>query len=236
MLIIIQEPDVEIAESDLSTSWIAANILRECSINPMPTARLNRGMLSPELYRIAATTDSSLECFIATVWMYESMAVVCTTKFDPALTSSGLNKPHYREHRRRSKVLFRCRIDPVCYRLYQALFCYNKRQYDRCITLVQKSKDTISTLRSVYRWNLSQEMYTEAGGEELPLPAIMRRAVIDLVRVGKDRPFPDFNIEIYSCPVSAQKLAIAIPPLVFALFLQCLSYTNSDISKRETRL
>ena len=162
------------------------------------------------------------------MWLYEAMAVVCTTESDQTRASAGWDRPCYRDQRRRLKTLYRCRTDPVCYRLYQALFCYRNGQYDRCITLVQKSKDTISTLRSVYRWNLGQEMYTEAGGEELPLPAIMRTAVIDIVRVGKDRLIPELYIEIYSCPVSvrAQKLAIAVPPLVFALFLQYLSYNQ----------
>ena len=83
MLVILNEPDVEVVESGLSESLIATNVLQECSVNTMPTERQHRGILSPELYRIAATTDNSLECFVATVWLYEAMAVVCTTEFDP---------------------------------------------------------------------------------------------------------------------------------------------------------
>ena len=172
------------------------------------------------LEQLMHTTNNSLESFLTRSWLHSTLTDVCMTKPSHKSYHKGCNKIHYSKFVQKLRVLNRCRRDPVCHCLYQAMVCYNVGKYTQTLRLVEMTKDVIFSQGIIYIERVGVKQYRDAGGADLPIETVIKKSFYYKL---DNESIHDYYIERY-CNGCRQLQCVNIPPAICLLFLQYLCY------------
>ena len=185
---------------------------------------LNDEILALQLYRTMSTTRSCLKQYITSIWLKRSMTQISVFRSSHALSRDKCNKSHYENHMQRMKVLNRCRADPVCHFVYQAMACYNIRMYSQSLKLVQLAKEELCSQSSIYL-PIAYTRRDRQRDDHLPIESRMRKCIMDVVKVQK-LDLPELYIESHCDKNIIIRNSLPIFPMVCVLFLQFLCHSK----------
>ena len=219
-----------ILPSEPSKSWIALNIIGE-SYNQLYMyfeSRTDANYISLRcnlLHQFATTTKDIHQIFLLRNWLRRSLLKICMSENNDISAKAGCNRSHYNSISERLKVLQRFGVDTVSRNLYQTMLCYKAEKCNQALRLVQLSKEKILAPGSIYfargRY-VTPARYRRAGGENLPIVAMLRRHIINDIAVENDQWISELYIESHSLNESYVTMTFTIPPIICTFFLQYL--------------
>ena len=215
--------------SEPSKSWIALNIMAELHNNRSKIFVQGRdkciGIRCILLHQFAITSSDSHEKFLLRSWLGRTLIPICMSESTDMSAHGKFNRSHYISLTRRLNVLQRFAIDSVNHILHQAILCYNAGKFNQALRLVQLSKEKLSAPVSIYFGRdrqVTATRYRQAGGENVPIEAILRRHIIIDIMIENDQYIPELYIEGHGSNKRFVFRLFDIPPLIFAFLLQYL--------------
>ena len=198
---------------------------------------LNDDVVCLLLYHFMHTADNTLDHFFASRWFHESLSKICMSKAIQLPACGVCNKSHYRNHVCRLRALNRCRIDPICHYVYQAVTCYNMGKYNQTLRLVDRAHEVVFSRGLIYKHNDTRAQRMMVFGTKLPLETVLRKSVIDLPRLYHNL-IPELYIETCRIKGIQNIRAISsIPIVIFVFFQQYICYNKlGNRQKREESL
>ena len=231
MSLIMDRPDVALAEIELSKSYIAVCVIAECYLGlqiSFPHSSTTTGK-TLKTYCLSmdhfASTMNNHKRFLLKIWLHRSLTNSCFNDFNNSSTEGTCNRSYYQNLADRLNILGRCRTDSVGHFLYQAMLCYRSGRYNQALRLVEQSKVKSSDKDSIHMCKLKEKIYKKAGGENLTIQTMLPRHFIYYIIIDHDQQIPELFIERHSSSarfIMRSPSRIPIPPLVCAFFLQYL--------------
>ena len=133
-------------------------------------------------------------------------------------------------------LIHRCRHDGIQHYLYKAILLYNVGNYRKVLAMLDRRQEKLQSPLSMYLWDLSEEKYTAAGGEYLPILTVARNIFCDCSNIKLEGilEIRELYIETRSGPSENFTHPLIAPPIVVILFLKflCLKLTCHHINRR----
>ena len=199
---------------------------------------VNEDVVCLLLYHFMHTAENTVDHFYASRWLHESLSLLCMSKARQLPARGVCNKSHYLNHVCRLRALNRCRIDPVCHYLYQAITCYNVGIYNQTLRLLDKANEVVFSRRLIYKHNATETQYSMTIGAKLPIETVLRKSIIDLPQLPCNT-IPELYIESYSNLEDIDGISVisTLPIVIFVFFQQFLCYNKlGNRQKREESL
>ena len=220
--------------SEPSNSWIALNIIAECN-NQLLNEILhvaNKDKIENTqnikcllTHQLATITNDSHQRFILRSWFKKTLISICMTDCNYTSSQGRCNKADYRSFTKRLNILQRSAEDSVAHSLYQAMLCYKAGKYNQTLRLIELSKGKISDPASIYFGQTTENQYMRAGGDNLPIEALMRKHFLFNIAIENDMYISELYIESHGLSADFYtKKTILMSPMICALFLQYLCH------------